>query len=221
MRAVAKSGQADMAGASAWLREGDRIFNVRPSIDGVEYGGVYVFRLAGGGRLAGIGRADSFETDTDVWSFRDYRESRIDETGVTIGVDVDADTMGRLNDLLSITAVKDSSLTITELFGYVRYLRSNGLDADRYEIAFWSRIATIGGVVVMCVLAVPFVFGSLRDTGAGARMIVGVLIGVGYFLLSQTMADSGAVFDLSPFVVAWAPTALLAAGAGAALSRMS
>ena len=222
MRAMAKSGDADITGASAWLREGDKIFNVRPSIDGIEYAGVYVFRMGDGDRmLTGIGRADSFEAEDDIWVFKNYQEPLLGIDGVSIGDEIDDEQVNKLNDLLSITAVKDSSLTIAELYNYVQYLKSNGLDADRYEIAFWSRVATVAGIAVMCVLAIPFVFGSLRTTGAGARMIVGVLIGVGYFLLSRTMADSGAVFDLSPFIVAWLPTLLLAGGTAVALRRMS
>jgi len=221
MRAMLKSGQADMTGSSAWLREGDKIFNVRPSVDAVEYAGVYVFRMSEDGKLDGIGRADSFEAEENVWVFRNYRESVLDPGGISIADEIDAAQVNKLSDLLSITAVKDSSLTAPELYNYIQYLKGNGLDADRYETVFWGRIATIAGVAVMCVLAVPFVFGTLRDTGAGARMIVGVLIGVAYFLLSNTLADSGAVFDLSPIFVAWLPTALLAGGTLIALNRMS
>lgn len=222
LRAVAKSGQADLAGSSTWLRDGNTIYNLRPSVDGVEYGGVYVFRMAGGGRLSGIGRADSLETADDEWQLDNYSESVLSPNGVSIETGLStAANLDQLGDLLAITAVKDSSLTGLELYNYVRYLRRNGLDAERYEIAFWSRIAQIAGVAVMCVLALPFVFGSLRTTGAGARMIVGVLIGVGYFLMSRTMADSAAVFDLSPLVVAWLPTVLLAGGTYIALRRVA
>jgi lipopolysaccharide export system permease protein len=222
MRAIAKSGEADITGASAWLREGDKIFNVRPSVDGIEYAGVYVFRMQeDGGALTGIGRADSFEAEDNLWVFKNYRESLLQREGVSISDEIDGEQVNKLNDLLSITAIRESSLTITELYDYLQYLKSNGLDAERYEIAFWGRVATATGVAVMCVLAIPFVFGSLRDTGAGGRMIVGVLIGVGYFLLGSTMADSGAVFDLSPFVAAWLPTVLLTTGTLIALRRMS
>lgn len=222
MRAVAKSGEADITGTSAWLREGDKIFNVRPAIDGIDYAGVYVFRMApDGGELAGIGRADSLETAVDQWAFQNYRESVLSDSGVRISGEINSAQVDKLSDLLSITAVKDSSLTLTELYDYVQYLKSNELDAARYEIALWSRLATVAGIVVMCMLAVPFVFGPLRDTGAGARMITGVLIGVGYFLLSRTLADSGMVFDLSPILVAWAPTLLLLTFTLIALRRMS
>ena len=221
MRAVAKSGQADITGASAWLREGDKIFNVRPSADGVEYAGVYVFRMDKPGSLSGIGRADSFEGEGGAWQFRNYRESLLGQGGVSIGSDISSDQVGKLSDLLSITAVKVSSLTLDELYDYVQYLKSNGLDASRYEIAFWKRVATVASIAVMCVLALPFVFGSLREAGAGARMVVGVLIGVGYFLFSGTLADGAAVFDLSPLFVAWLPTVLLAVATALALRRLS
>ncbi len=222
MRAVAKSGDADITGSSAWLREGDKIFNVRPATGGIDYAGVYVFRLAPQpGELAGIGRADSFESDGDSWEFRNYQESVLSAQGISVSETVDAAQIDKLSDLLSITAVKESSLTIDELYAYIQYLRANELDSSRYEIAFWSRVATVAGIVVMCMLAVPFVFGPLRDTGAGARMITGVLIGVGYFLLSRTLADSGTVFDLSPVLVAWLPTLLLLALTMLALRRMS
>lgn len=222
LRAVAKSGQADLAGASAWLRDGDTIFNVRPSVSARDPGGVYVYRLSGGGRLEGIGRAEALETGSDEWALTGYRESRFSQSGVELVTEFDAAArLGTLRDLLAITAVKESGLTAAELFGYIRYLKANDLDAERYEIAFWSRIAQVAGIAVMCVLALPFVFGSLRTTGAGARMIVGVLIGVGYFLLSRTFADSGQVFDLSPVLVAWLPTLLLAAGTAVALRRVT
>jgi lipopolysaccharide export LptBFGC system permease protein LptF len=49
--------------------------------------------------------------------------------------------------------------------------------------------------------------------------VVGVLIGVMYFLLTRTLENSAQVYDLSPMVVAWLPTLLLAAGTLVALVR--
>jgi len=221
LRAVAKSGEADIAGSSAWLRDGNLIFNVRPSIDGIDFGGVYVFRIGNGVFLSGIGRGDSVQSDEDgEWSLSNFNESQFVASGVTIGTEVEQERVSKLTDLLAITAVRESSLTGQELWVYVQHLKANGLDADRYEIAFWGRVATVVGIAVMCVLALPFVFGSLRSTGAGARMIIGILIGLGYFLLNRTMADSVAVFNLSPFLVAWVPTALLMVGTLIGLSRL-
>lgn len=220
MRAVAMSGDADMAGASAWLRDGNLIFNVRPPVDGVDQGGVYLFRMGKSGTLAGIGRGDSAQSDDETWMLNNFRESKFSPDGVKIGWEIEREKISQLSDLLALTAVRDSSLAGRELWAYIKYLQANGLDSQRYEIVFWSRVAAIVGVAIMCVLALPFVWGSLRTSGAGARMIIGVLIGLGYFLLNKTLADSAAVFDLHPFVVAWVPTVMLGVIAAIGLLRL-
>jgi lipopolysaccharide export system permease protein len=220
MRAVAISGDADMAGASAWLRDGNLIFNVRPPIDGVDQGGVYLFRMGESGTLAGIGRGDSAQSDDDTWILNNFRESKFGSDGVNIGWEIEREKISQLSDLLALTAVRDSSLAGRELWAYIKYLQANGLDSQRYEIVFWSRVAAVVGVAIMCVLALPFVSGSLRSSGAGARMIIGVLIGLGYFLLNKTLADSAAVFDLHPIVVAWVPTVMLGVIAAIGLLRL-
>lgn len=209
MKAVAQSGSADITGSSAWLRSGDAFFHIRPSNTGRDYGGVYVYHLEGEGRLKGIGKARVQENIDGSWSLESYRESRFRKDGVRLSKQFDVERINELSDLLAITAVRESSLTGEELWAYVQYLKANGLESDRYEIALWSRISSLVGIIVMCVLALPFVFGSLRNAGTGARMLIGVFFGLGYFLLGRTLTDSSAVFELSPVVVAWVPTAVL------------
>ena len=68
-------------------------------------------------------------------------------------------------------------------------------------------------------LALPFALGSLRNAGQGARTVIGVLIGAGFVLLSQTLESSGQLFNLPPWVVGWLPTILLAALTGMLLWR--
>jgi lipopolysaccharide export system permease protein len=100
-------------------------------------------------------------------------------------------------------------MTGKALWRYIQYLKRNGLAARDYEVAFWSRFAAMLAVPFMCVLAVPFVLGPLRGTGTGARMVVGIGIGLGWFLISRTLADGGAVWGLNAALVAWLPTVLL------------
>jgi lipopolysaccharide export system permease protein len=208
MKAIAKSKSVDITDSNAWLRNGDLIFNIRPSLDGREFGGVYTFRFGSSGSLTGIGRGDTAEEESG-WSISNYQESQMGAGGVKIATEFDDEKLVYLKDLLSITAVRQSSLTAAELWSYVQYLKSNGLKSDRYEIAFWNRVSAVFGILIMAMLALPFATGSLRSAGMGARMVIGALIGLGYFLLTQTLADSVAVFSLSPILVAWFPTVLL------------
>ncbi|MDH4023020.1 MAG: LptF/LptG family permease, partial [Gammaproteobacteria bacterium] len=101
----------------------------------------------------------------------------------------------------------------------VQYLKQSGLNARRYEVAYWSRIASTLAVPLMCILAVPFVLGPLRSGGAGLRMLAGLGIGLTWFLVSRTLSDGGAVWNLSPVLVAWLPTVLLAVATTLVLAR--
>jgi lipopolysaccharide export system permease protein len=77
--------------------------------------------------------------------------------------------------------------------------------------AFWSRIARTTAVMFTVLLAIPFVLGPLRSSGTGTRMMLGLLLGVGFFLLQRLIESGTVVFNLNPVVLAWLPTAVLVA----------
>ena len=118
-------------------------------------------------------------------------------------------------------AVQDAeSLPGRGLYSYIQHLKANGLDARSYEVAFWARIARTVAVAIIVVLAVPFAFGPMRSTGTGARTVVGIMIGVVFFLLAKMLESGGEVFNMPPLAVAWLPTALLAIITTFAVSRV-
>ena len=122
--------------------------------------------------------------------------------------------------MLGITLVKPVSLSARGLMSYISYLKRNGLDSQRYETELWSRVARTTTVILMPILALSFVFGSLRSAGSGGRLMIGVLIGLAYFLASEMTASSGQVFNLNPAVVTWLPSIALLAVTAFALSRV-
>ena len=72
----------------------------------------------------------------------------------------------------------------------------------------------------MPMLGLAFVFGTLRTGGAGARLMIGVGIGLAYYLASEMLANSGQVFNLNPALVAWLPALLLLLITAFALGRV-
>ena len=72
----------------------------------------------------------------------------------------------------------------------------------------------------MPVLSLAFVFGSLRSGGAGGRLMIGVGIGLAYYLVSETLANSGQVFDLNPVIITFMPTLALIGITAIALARV-
>ena len=223
MRTMAKFDDVTLGGTNAWVRDGNVIMNMRQAETDPARAGIFVFEIAPGGRLQGMGRGDSATAAEAAgeWRLSGYAETRFGEERVDIARGTRLLVTDMLTqDLLNLSVVRPADLDARGLWQYVRYLRANQLDSTSYEVAYWSRLANIASVAVMTVLALPFVFGSLRAAGGGARLIVGVMIGLGYFLISRMLANGAVVFDIHPIVVAWTPTALLLALALGGLARV-
>jgi lipopolysaccharide export system permease protein len=109
---------------------------------------------------------------------------------------------------------------LRDLRAYRAHLERNNLDATPFEAAFWARIARVVALLLVVILALPFALGPMRASGQGARTVVGILIGAGFVLLSQTLESSARLLDLPPWLVGWGPTALLAALTLVLLARL-
>lgn len=223
LRTLALNNELSMGqGQSGWIRDGNVVINIEHLFDEDRTGGIYVFTLDDERNLKSIVRAGSANYRADgEWVLDDARRTDFGDGRVAaehLGEVIQATALSP--ELLGLSVVDPDSLASRGLFEYIRYLRANGLDADRYLSALWSRVATIFSVVVMAVLALPFVFGPLRSSGAGQRVFVGVLIGAGYFLANRLVANSGAVYGLDPALTAWIPTIVLSIAMLMAVARI-
>lgn len=222
-REVAKYGQSGVSASDGtWIRDKSTILNVVPPSEEQPAGQVFVFRLDQNGGLEAIGKAESVQAGKDQrWFLRNYVESRFTPDAVLTRKEPRSLALeGVSPDLLSLAVLREETMSGAALWRYVQYLKHSGLDARPYEVAFWSRIASVLAIPLMCILALPFVLGPLRSGGAGGRLLAGLVVGLLWFLASRTLADGGAVWNLDPVVVAWLPTALLAVGTLVALRQV-
>jgi lipopolysaccharide export system permease protein len=223
MKTFEKFHDYSMAGnRGAWAKDGDTIISVQQQNAGNIYGGVYVFKFDGQHRLRSLGKASSASIDAENrWKLSDYRESRLEGDRIIPSRQADAEIATRLSpEFLGLAVVDPGSLPGRGLYNYIQHLKQNGLDARQYETSLWARIARTVAVAIIVILAVPFAFGPMRSTGTGTRTVVGILMGVAFFLLAKMLESGGAVFDLPPILVAWAPTVILAGVTSLAIARV-
>ena len=223
LRSQAMLDSVDIANArSAWMKDGDLIFNFRRAEDGINFGGVFLFELDAAGSLRQVARAESAEIDAqERWILANYAATQFADTSISSSAERRSVQQYDLSlELLGLSEVRHDLLDTQGLKRYIEYLELNDLDADRYVTAYWARIADVVSVGLMTVLALPFVLGGLRSAGAGARLLVGLLIGLGYYVTAQAFVNSGEVFDLDPLVVAWLPAGVLLIITSVALQRI-
>lgn len=205
----------------AWVRDGNLLINVTQQSGRAEFGGMRIYELTPGHGLKSVATASTASVEPDgSWRLTRYAATHFD--GQIIEAEHDGSRTFRAGvggDFLGLTVAQPRQLETRVLWELVQHLKENGLDARTQEFAFWSRIARTTAILFTALLAMPFVFGSLRSAGSGARLLIGVLIGVTFFF-TQRMLESGAVvFDASPLVLAWLPTSVLAAAALLMIAR--
>jgi lipopolysaccharide export system permease protein len=158
----------------------------------------------------------------NVWRLEKYVGTSFAADGfaATVTRDGQRDVRTSLSpDFLGLAVQEPDAMGLADLRGYIAHLQRNGLQSQSYEAAYWSRLARLVAILLVIMLALPFCVGSMRNSGQGARTVIGVLIGASFVLLSQTLESSGELFDLAPWVVGWLPTALLGVVTGTLLWR--
>lgn len=222
MRMEARYQKGDESGHSAWVKDGPVYLHLQRVNSEFEFGSIYLFRFDEENELASIARAENSGIDEqDNWVLESLRETRFRDDGVQVVQSSMAVESFEVNsELLGSSLVKPLSLSARGLLLYIDYLKRNNLNASQYESEIWNRASRTLTVLVMPILALAFVFGSLRSGGAGSRLVIGVVIGLAYYLASETLANSGQVFNLNPVVVNWLPFILLCGITATALARI-
>src|ERR1700730_18334927 len=207
--------------SSAWVKDGNLILRVQTGEVDRAFGGVSVFQLDGTTKLRSIQRAARISVaDPGRWRLHNVATSRFGDDRVSADLIAETTMLSTVNpEFLGLAATDPQLLTLRGLASYIDHLRRNKLETASYEIGYWSRIALIFAVIVVTLLALPFVFGPLRTTGAGTRTVIGVMLGVVFSLINRTIENGGQLFHLNPALVGWSPTAVIGLCTFVAISR--
>jgi lipopolysaccharide export system permease protein len=225
MRADALLDEVDTPSlSSTWLPGSDEIIIHLSQSESGDGSGQHVrfFELDGDTGLSRFVEGELIAIGEDgYWDMLDYAETRFTARGVTHRNEGEVrENLGFGREMLELTEGREDLLELLELGKRIGNLRERGVDASVYLAAYWGRIADSVSVVLMTMLALPFVLGSLRSAGAGARMVIGLVIGLAHFVLGELSANTGQVFALDPVFAAWAPSAVLLLITALALLRL-
>ncbi|MCT4541715.1 LptF/LptG family permease, partial [Pseudomonas aeruginosa] len=111
-------------------------------------------------------------------------------------------------------------MSIVTLLDYVEYLRDNQLQYDRQVVALWRKLAYPFTLLVMITIAAPIGLMQTRRGGVGAKVFVGILLGVGFFMLNQLALNVGMLGKWPPWLTALGPNLGAMALALGAMSYM-
>ena len=207
---------------------GQRFVNVGGVLPDTSIRAVQVYEFDPDFRLRSILRADTgrFDAAANAWRLDGVRETRFVQTKGAADVPTvraelvrDPERLWRSDltpGIVGLLMLDPDRMAIWDLFPYIRHLRDNRQNTDRYEIALWRKIVYPFAAVVMMVLALPFAYIQVRAGGIGLKVFAGIMLGVG-FHFANGLSSSLGLLNTWPAWLAVAMPNLVAAAFGLAL----
>ena len=200
-----------------WIHKDNRFINVRNIYHCNTPADIHVFEFdPGNQQLNRYLHADQAETnDRKQWLYKDliikdYQRGLV-ETRREAGLVRESYLTKKQLQVLELPI---ESLSPSDLYQYLRYLHASGQITERFELVFWQKITLPVVVVVMMLCSFPFVFGSMRVSSMGKRIVLATITGLSFQLISQLLANLGLMLNLSPLLMVLLPiVAILMIGA--------
>jgi lipopolysaccharide export system permease protein len=210
---AAASGDSAASTATIWLRDGQDVLRIRRLIAADQAEAVDIYRLSADLKLQALVSADAARWQSDHWQLEGVRTTRFATDGhVEARQQPQDDWQGTVTpNVLELYLLEANALSITGLSKLIAYLDDNHLDAVKYRLQRWKKLIEPLTIMAMAAFAVPFAFGSLRDSGAGQRLLVGILLGVGFYVVNRVSLSLGQLYAWVPVLAAGGPTVLWAA----------
>jgi lipopolysaccharide export system permease protein len=122
-------------------------------------------------------------------------------------------------DILSVLKIVPERMSAANLRSYIEHLRENRQKSTRYEIAFWNKLLYPLAAVVMMVLAIPFAITSARAGGVGVKIVLGILLGLGFHFSGRLFSHTGQLRDWPALFSAGMPLLIFLTVAAGALVK--
>jgi len=190
-----------------WVRDGASFINVSEVMPDSTLRGINIYTFDGEGRLQQIRAARQGKwKENQTWELKHVSETRFDSEGIRATRSERESWRSALSpEMLSVLLIAPEKMSARTLWRYVSHLRDNGLKATRYELALWSKFINPLVIPVMMLIAMPFALSTPRASNASGKVFVGILVGLGFHLLSRLFSHLGLLNDWPPVVVSSLP----------------
>ncbi|MHB1085692.1 MAG: LPS export ABC transporter permease LptG [Thiobacillus sp.] len=190
-----------------WVKDGSTFINVREVMPDNTLRGIEIYGFEGDGRLGWIRSAEEASWRGDQsWDLSQVLETRFDADGIHAARRARQNWQSVLTpDILSVLLVAPEKMSARTLWRYVAHLKENGQKATRYELALWSKFITPFVIPIMMLIAMPFALQGPRTGGTSSKIFIGILVGLGFHLLSRLFGHLGLLNDWPVVIVSGLP----------------
>ena len=206
---------------ATWLKEGDDFIYIGKSNASNQLSNVSKYDFKDG-RLSAVLHADKAVYQRDQWQLTGVDVTHISQTHIQLEHKAQMVWPQLISpSLLSVVSSRVGNLNIVKLLEYISYREHNGLSTQKYALSFWQIIFEPFSVLILMLMAVPFVFGPLRSSTVGMRLVFGVIFGFVFFVLDRFFGPFSLVLGWPPMLGAIVPSLIFFVIMSVSLWRMN
>ena len=197
-----------------WAKDGNNFVYVRRIKDDAKLEDIYIYTFDDQRNLTHLKHANQaqYSAENNQWQLRQVNNSAVSKEQITTTNRLTEDWVTSLTpDKLGAVSLRPTSLSISGLYEYIAFLKQTGQDSRRFELTYWRKILQPLSVGVMMMLALSFIFGSLRSVTAGARIVTGICFGFLFYVVNEIFGQMSVVFNAPAFLGALMPSLLFMA----------
>lgn len=194
-----------------WSKYGENFVFVGQVLPNVQLANVIVYELDDQRRLAKVTHADQAHYENDAWHLQDVSNTEFkQESAKATSSELEIWPAMISTDLFNVLNLEPIDLSAVELVQYSRYLDENDLDSDEFWLAFWVKVFTPLTAIGMLLIAIPLVLTSQNRGGSsGQRIVLGVVIGVSFYIANRIINHMGVLYGIPPVLSAGIPSVLV------------
>jgi lipopolysaccharide export system permease protein len=204
-----------------WVKDDRSFVNIQDVTPDTELLNLRIYEFDNQYRLTAISRAEKgVYAGPNTWRLEKVELTRFQgDTAVLERLPQATWSSVLTPDILSVLKIVPERMSALNLRAYIEHLHENRQKATRYEIAFWNKMLYPFAAIAMMVLTIPFALGSARSGGVGARIVVGILIGLAFHFAGRLFSHVGLLNDWPALVAAGFPLLIVSLVAALGLRR--
>ncbi|HRE13043.1 MAG TPA: LPS export ABC transporter permease LptG [Usitatibacteraceae bacterium] len=193
-----------------WVKDDRSFVNIQDVTVDTALVNLRIYEFDGKHRLVAISRADRGTYEgRNRWTLSNVELTRFEGDRAVLERRPSATWSSVLTpDILSVLKIVPERMSIANLSSYIDHLRDNRQKTTRYEIAFWQKLLYPVAAIVMMVLAIPFAIAGQRAGGTGGKIVMGILLGLGFHFAGRLFSHVGLLNDWPALLSAGLPTAI-------------
>jgi len=206
-----------------WIRDGENFINVQNNIDGTLFNGITIIEVDSSNKIERVIKSDKAIFDGSSLNMECRLEIENCNSSKIFSID-DSSFFGDISlkernsynkivsfdqDLVKSLEKEPEDLSTWTLFKQIRFLSDNKLRSGVFEVELYNRLIQPVTLIAMVLIAMLFIFGSIRDVTLGRKIFFGVVLGLSFEMLSRLTSAMALSFDFSPLLSSIVPSILV------------